>query len=163
MKKLLIARHARTEEAGKDDAHRTLSETGITDTREMGQKLKAKHIKVDKIYSSHLRRAVATAQILGQVLNFPQENIEEIAPDYHSSPEELLAFVQQLDDALDTVLIVNHNTPVTHLVDLLTNTTQEMLNPSCVAEVDFEIEHWSEVVAGKGKLIKIEHPSFDHY
>lgn len=163
MKKLFILRHGRTEEASAADNRRTLSESGITDTREVAKVLVKREVKIDKVYTSAIRRCEATAQILAETIKFPHAEVEQMHEDYHSSPEEMLKFVQQLDDGLDTVLLVNHNSPLTHFVELLADKTLEMIHPSCMAEVEFAVEKWADLEAGKGTLIEIIHPSFDHY
>ena len=163
MKKLFITRHARTEDTAAEDTRRALSETGITDTREVAKKLIDKGVKIQKIYTSGIRRAEATAQIMAETLHFPHAEVETMKEDYHSSPEDFLTFVQNMPDEYSMVMIVNHNSPLTHFVELLTNQTVEMIHPSCIAQVVFEAAKWSDIAAGSGRLEGIEHPSFDHY
>lgn len=163
MKKLFIARHARTNQTAADDQNRSLSESGITDAREVAKKLTVKGVKLEKVFTSPIRRARATAEVMVESLHLLHKEIGTMTEDYHSSPEDFLRFVQQLDDQWSHVLIVNHNSPLTHFIELLTGATIELINPSCVAEVEFDINSWKEIKAGSGKLLGIEHPSFDHY
>jgi len=72
MKKLFLIRHGETEftRAGKYCGHGDvpLNASGIKEARALGRKLK--NVKIDKIYSSDLRRALETAKIV-----FPNRRI----------------------------------------------------------------------------------------
>ena len=67
---LYFMRHAEAEDvaAGSSDAQRRLTERGIERSREAGVALKAMGITLDLILTSPLRRAVQTAEAVGQVL-----------------------------------------------------------------------------------------------
>lgn len=63
MLRLTLIRHAKTEPArpGQEDWDRVLEPRGQKDAPEMGQRLKHRHMKPDKIISSPAVRAITTA------------------------------------------------------------------------------------------------------
>lgn len=70
--KLLLIRHGETDwnvaKKIQGSADISLNEKGIQQAHELGAKFLAKNITVEKIYSSPLKRAVMTAEILSQTI-----------------------------------------------------------------------------------------------
>ena len=78
--KLLFVRHGETDwnvekkiQGGTDTE---LNETGIEQARKLGQKLAKQKLAIAKIYSSKLKRAYKTAQIVGQIVGVEVESAE---------------------------------------------------------------------------------------
>lgn len=78
--KLLFVRHGETDwnvekqiQGGTDTE---LNETGIEQARKLGQKLTKQQLKIAKIYSSTLKRAYKTAQIVGEMIGVEVEGAE---------------------------------------------------------------------------------------
>ena len=83
--RLLLARHGETDWnvaskiQGSTDTE--LNEVGKEQARQLGQKLVMERIQIDTIYTSKLKRAALTAQIIGEMMGVdvePVDGLEEI-------------------------------------------------------------------------------------
>ena len=88
---------------------------------------------------------------------------------YGADPDEILAYVHELDDGADAVVVVGHN-PTAHSL------SQELLAPSdkkglllatrsgfptCALGVySFKATHWTDVTAGSAKLVALMVPPY---
>lgn len=78
--RLLFVRHGETDwnvenriQGGTDTA---LNETGLEQARQLGQKLAEQKLMIAKIYSSKLKRAHKTAEIVGELLGVDVESVD---------------------------------------------------------------------------------------
>jgi len=82
MKKLIIVRHGEslddTEDRYGGFANYNLNENGIKSAKNLGEYLKNKDIKIDKIFTSPYLRAFQTANILNEYLNINPEIQQDI-------------------------------------------------------------------------------------
>ena len=119
MHELILLRHAEAVSAGADDADRdrTLSERGENEARAAGRWLAEHGLSPDRVLCSPALRTRQTAllALAAATLDGPPQLAEEI---YEATPGELLALLDQHDDA-STVLLVGHNPGVERLVALL--------------------------------------------
>ena len=89
---------------------------------------------------------------------------------YGADPDEVLAFVHELDDGADAVVVVGHN-PTAHSLSqgLLAPTDKKGLSlavrtrfPTCALGVyTFKAERWTDVTAGSAKLVALLAPPYD--
>ena len=89
---------------------------------------------------------------------------------YGADPEEVLAYVHELDDDADAVVVVGHN-PTAHSLSqgLLAASDKKGLSlavrtgfPTCALGVyAFKAARWMDVTAGSGKLIALMAPPYD--
>ena len=78
MKRLVIIRHAKTEQENYDrDYTRQLLPIGINDAKNIANDLKERKIFPDSIISSSAVRALATAHIFAEKLGFQVDDISE--------------------------------------------------------------------------------------
>ena len=53
-----------------------LSENGIIEAKKTGKLIKESNIQIDKVYTSNLKRAIDTAKIVADLIDFPIKNIK---------------------------------------------------------------------------------------
>jgi phosphohistidine phosphatase len=119
MHELILLRHAEAQPAktGGEDQGRRLSGRGEQEAKAAGAWLLSHGVKPDRVLCSPSERTRATATLaLAAMANAPESQIaDEI---YDATPGELLALLDQHDDA-GTVMLVGHNPGIERLVALL--------------------------------------------
>ena len=157
-KRLLLVRHAQTENFGIDDFSRKLTEKGIFDARKVGKILAERGLKPEMIYSSSANRALATARLIAEQTEFPASHIEFSDDLYFSSPDKLMRFVNKLPNEMSFVLLVNHNPTITLFAELLIGYTIPMMQPASMAILSFNTENWSHISEHTAALEQIINP-----
>ena len=78
MKTLFLVRHAKSswDDPTLADKDRPLNARGERDAPKMGKRLAKREVKLDLIVSSPANRAITTAQVLADKLDFKLKNIE---------------------------------------------------------------------------------------
>lgn len=154
MKRIVIVRHAKSEPYGyDDDFNRDLTERGISDAGRLSSRLKALGIFPDLIISSEAVRALHTATIFAENLNYSTGSIRRNEALYHGiTTQEFIEMLQNLPDSMNTVFVFGHNPTVYYLVyNLVKYFNSDM--PTCSTVVlDFEVETWKEVAARGARL-----------
>jgi len=119
MHELILLRHAEAvpPDASLEDRDRSLSPRGEQEAQAAGLWLVSHGLRPDRVLCSPTRRTEETARLaLAAVDNAP---IPQLAPEiYEASPGELLALLDQHDDA-NTLMLVGHNPGIERLVALL--------------------------------------------
>jgi phosphohistidine phosphatase len=120
-KTVLILRHGRALPIppGGDDHDRALHPKGASDVVRVAEHLRARALRPDHILTSTARRASETATGVQRVLEVPTHALEEDRRIYLADAWELLAIMQEVDDAVTTLLVVGHNPTLSHIGSLL--------------------------------------------
>ena len=162
MKTLYVIPHAKCswDAANIDDFERPLSERGKRDAPRMGKGLKEKEIHPDLILSSPAKRALSTCKRIADILGYPKEGIKAERELYHSDAETILSVIQGLKKKYDTVMLLSHNPGLTDFVNSLLDGELDIDNvPTCgVVAFQFDVESWSEVNWGKGRMLFFDYP-----
>ena len=152
MKLIILVRHAKSVAYGyEDDFNRNLTEKGETDAGKISSELSILGIKPDIMVSSPATRAIKTARIFAENLNFDKSNIMEVAKIYYGlSTSEFVELIRGLPDVADTVCIFGHNPGFySYANNLLEYFNGEM--PTCsTVGIDFPVDSWKKVSAGTG-------------
>lgn len=154
MKTLTIVRHAKSSWAdlSQPDFQRALNARGERDAPRVGATLKERFGAVDAMVSSPAKRAITTARILAEALDYPVDRIHQEPEIYEASLDTLLGVVRQYSDAFETLLMVGHNPGFQALATCLTGERFDNL-PTCgVVRAQLDVASWSEVKPGCGKL-----------
>ena len=160
MKSIFLARHAKSswKESDLEDYERPLNKRGKRDAPFMGALLAQKNILPDLIVSSRAQRAKITAEIYAESLGFPIENILWSEELYLEPLSEIAGFVKDLDDSIESVLLVAHNPGLTSFANFLVHSRIDNI-PTCgVLGINFPINEWSSLAEGSGELIFYEYP-----
>ena len=145
MKTLLIMRHAKSswKDPAVSDHDRPLNKRGKRDAPRMAGFLAGNGLLPDYIISSSAERAQRTADEISACCDGAIE-LRTSRDFYHASPETWLQALQLVPDAVETVMIVGHNPILEELLYSLIG-MYEILPTASVAQVEFEIDAWSQL------------------
>lgn len=161
MRTLIFLRHAKSSWAlpGIDDFDRPLNERGNSAAPQMANWLVSESIKPDVIICSSAKRTQETLAHIEPL--FGQHTVSIMEPNlYLASSSTLFNCAAQLDDTLETAMLLAHN-PGLHDAALtaLTATSRRESGelrsrfPTCAcAVISFPINRWSEIRADIGEL-----------
>lgn len=157
MKTLYLLRHAKSSWADTSlpDRERPLAPRGERDATKMSKRWSQRHVKPDLIMSSPAVRALATAKVVAQGLEYKTQQITVDDRLYAATEDALIAVIESLDDTLDRVMLVGHNPGFTELAHHIDSEITHM--PTCaLAEFRFQVDSW----AGIGQARPV-HTTFD--
>ena len=153
MKQVVIVRHAKSVSYGyEDDFNRTLTERGEKDAAKIISELKQRGIKADSMISSPAKRALKTAHIFAQSLDFDKNKIIEVKDLYEGmTTSQFIQLIHELCESADTAFFFGHNPDINYFVDnLLSDFGTEM--PTCsTVGIDFDVAQWTDVEARMGE------------
>ena len=153
MKRVIIVRHAKAVPYGYDDDFtRDLTDRGVNDANRIGTELKKLGISPDTIISSPANRALQTALIFAEKMDFDKKMIVEIENIYHGlTTSGFLGLIQQLPENAKTAFFFGHNPSFQYFVNnLLERFNNDMPTCSTIA-IDFNVDSWKKVEARIGK------------
>lgn len=166
MKRLLLLRHAKTEDINKDgpaDFERALTERGRRDAPRVGRAMDVEGYVPDLILCSPSTRTRQTLELAAAEFggNAPTDFVEEI---YDARASELLNLVRELPAKVARPLLVGHNPGFEDLARALVRKSGEPGTKALVAElkekfptcalavIDFDIQHWEQLAPSTGEL-----------
>lgn len=160
MKKLYIMRHAKSswDHPNIGDYERPLNTRGLTDAPMMGEIFKKLDIMPDLIISSGAKRAITTAQIVAEKIEYPIGKIKQEKNIYTESDKGILKIINHLSNTLQSVMIVGHNPVLTSIVNRLSGYGLSNLPTAAMAAIEFGVDDWNAVAPGMGKVVYFEYP-----
>lgn len=163
MKTLYLLRHAKSswESPDVDDFERPLNERGETDAPKMGKRLREKKVLPEIIFSSTAVRALSTAKIIANCLNYPEDKIHADRTLYHADEEKLWKYMHHVADKYDSIMIVGHNPGLTDFANELVDESIDNIPTTGVVAVEFPAHAWTEVKEGSGELVFFDFPKND--
>ena len=156
---LFLVRHAKSSWDGValPDKERPLADRGKRDAPMMGKRLAKRQVKPDLILSSPARRALSTAEIIANELDYRAKDIVVDDRLYATEAETLLGVIGELSDKLKCVMLIGHNPEFADLVHRLSN--EDTLMPTCaVAQFTFESKSWATIGAAKPAKVVLDYP-----
>ena len=149
MKTLILVRHGKSSwEYAVGDKDRPLLKRGINDGVLVSDKFHEQGFKIDSIFSSPANRALHTAMIFCRQMYFPLDKFRITEYLYDFSGDEVLQFVKELDNTLETVMIFGHNHAFTYIANSLGNTYIENVPTSGLVQLEFDVEDWVSIEKG---------------
>ena len=114
---LFFLRHGEAEPRAASDVERRLTPAGESDVLGVIESRRAELATVELIVTSPYRRALQTAKIAAQALDFDRELLvtEQLEPG--ADPQSLFHFIDALD--AKSILLVTHQPLVGHVLSLL--------------------------------------------
>ncbi len=159
MKTLMIVRHAKSSwEQSLGDFDRPLNDRGFNSAPTMGQRLKAKAILPDLILSSPALRALTTARLIAQEIDYAESDIETNLKIYEATTQDLVDIVRSLDDAHQFVMMVGHNPGFTDLNNYLTQEFISNMSTCGMSCLNLEIDSWCHLEKRKGAQVFYDFP-----
>jgi len=159
MKTLILIRHAKSswDDMALGDKDRPLNDRGKRDAPKVGERLAKRHARPDLILSSPATRALATAQIIAEKLDYKGSNIVVNDRLYAVEADELLDVIRQIDDRAERVMLIGHNPELTELAHRLSSNITHL--PTCaVAEFTFDSPSWKRIGTDKPAKVALECP-----
>jgi phosphohistidine phosphatase len=159
MKTLYLLRHAKSswDDQNLADFDRPLNERGLSAAPLMGEVLAQRGLIPDEIISSPAKRAIQTATLVKESGGFGAPiRVEERI--YEASPQALLQVTRGIRDELGAVMIVGHNPGIEGFIAFLTGNLERMPT-AAVAVIEIDLEKWTDVASGSGKLICVLRPN----
>ncbi|MEM6841014.1 MAG: histidine phosphatase family protein [Bacteroidota bacterium] len=160
VRQLLLIRHGEAKDAqGRPDAERELSAWGYQDMVRVGHYLKEQSWQPDLIFSSTAVRAMSTAQIVAEQLQYPIQRIQAMPDLYEASLRSFLSIINEQSAQFNRIATVGHNPTLTYLSEYLTGEEVGSMLPGGLALIEFTIESWVEVSKHTGSLVMYKSPA----
>lgn len=160
MKKLIIVRHGDFVKGNPfvPDIGCPLSREGKRQVAEAAARFAGLGIQPDQILISPSRRTGESAKILGRKLGISSKNIRVKREIFEAEKPEIVRIVHQLDDSLNTVMLVGHDPAMSALLHHLVATDVYNLKPASYAVLEIDADRWTETAYGKVKLAHLDVP-----
>lgn len=151
---LFLCRHAKSSwsEPGLADKERPLNERGKNDAPLMGNILKNKQEFPDLIISSPAKRALKTAKLIAEKLDYKTKNIEVNKNLYMAGINEFIDVISNINKDHKNVMLFSHNYGITDFANYISNSDIQNI-PTCgIVKISFVIKNWQEIQNTKGNL-----------
>ncbi|WKN30464.1 histidine phosphatase family protein [Porifericola rhodea] len=160
VKNLFLVRHAEAAEAiaGIKDIERDLTAKGYRDAPRVGKYLFELNVSTDAMLSSSAQRARATAELMAEQLKYEQHKIAYVEELYNASVRSMLQIINEAKPHWNKLIVVAHNPSISYLAEYLSGEAIGNMVPAGMVNLSFEIDNWSEVSEGLGKLEKYVTP-----
>jgi phosphohistidine phosphatase len=168
MKTLALFRHAKSDwhDARARDFDRPLNARGRKGAALMGRHIVRYGKRWDRIIASPAARSAETIEIAskGASALLPINWDRRI---YLASSATLLDVLREQDDTLESILVVGHNPSLEDLIfDLVPDASasplravvEEKFPTAAFAVIELEIDRWSDLAEGTGRLIHLTRP-----
>lgn len=150
MKTLYLVRHAKSSwKHDVDDHERPLKQRGETDATLVSEEAKKTITPPQKIISSDAVRALSTAKYFKNALGIKDSDFELSPTLYDFSGQNVMRCIKNLDDDLDSVMIVGHNHAFTSIVNMIGNKYIENIPTSGFVMIEFDENKWGDISTGK--------------
>jgi phosphohistidine phosphatase len=159
-RRLYLVRHSKSswKETGFTDFDRPLNKRGKRDAPFMGKLLAEQGIQPEVIFSSPAKRALKSAKIIAEEIEYPLDEIITYAEIYHASTADLLEIIRNLDDTYYEVMIFGHNPSMTDIVNYLSDFDLNNLPTSGIVCIEFDGQPWRRISRHSGELVFFEYP-----
>ncbi len=159
MKKLYLVRHAKSswKEEGLSDFDRPLKGRGVRDAHSTGQWLLEQGNTADLFISSPATRAMHTALIFAQELQYPISKIRMESALYHGSPIDIYEALEKVDASVESVFLFGHNPTITNFVNQSIDHVIDNVPTTGVACLSFDTDSWA-ALGQEAELVFFDYP-----
>ena len=120
-------------------------------------------LRPDLLVSSPAKRALTTAQIFSQALQYPIKNIRTDSRIYESNKQGLLEVINSTPQSVDSLALFGHNPTLSELVAYLADRPYEDIPTSAIVHLHFlHADSWNEISAGTGMIKSYVYPKLLH-
>ncbi|MCX6169002.1 MAG: histidine phosphatase family protein [Ignavibacteriales bacterium] len=160
MKTLYLIRHAKSswDDQDQTDFDRPLNKRGKHDAPLMADILKMKSVEPDLIISSPANRALSTAIIFAEILEYDLNTITTDERIYEAGIKELITLVREIDDMNNTVIIFGHNPGFTSFTNLLGDKYIPDMPTCSIVGLELGVAQWDQAERHCGKIFLFEYP-----
>jgi len=154
MKNIIFVRHAKSSwKYDVLDTERPLKSRGIVDITNVSNEFKINNLHVDAVFSSYAKRALDTCEMFLETLGMSSNIIEITKNLYDFAGYQVVSFIKQLDNSLDTVMIFGHNHALTSIVNTYGSDCIDNVPTSGLVMIAFDIDKWQDLKQGKTTLV----------
>lgn len=159
MRKLYLVRHAKSswKHEGVADMDRPLKGSGIRDAYSTSEWLRTQSEIPDLIIASPATRAMHTALIFANNLNYHFDKIQIQPEIYGASTRALKALISQVSDDYQSVMLFGHNPTITDFVNKCIDHRIDNVPTTGVACLKFETDSWGELDSS-AQLLFFDYP-----
>jgi phosphohistidine phosphatase len=159
MKKLYLLRHGEAESAfSADDKDRRLTLAGQRSLEELRDVLTRDNIEPEICLCSTAIRTKMTRNIV-----LPSVETEYSDTIYTASPTILLQIIKDLDDAVNSVVLVGHNPAIHELAHMLARQGDQKVcdrlslefRPGTWVSYDLDIDHWEDLMPSRSAITNL--------
>lgn len=153
MKFLILARHGTAQDKLKirDDFERSLTGKGKAECEFAGQRLKEMQVMPDLVMSSPATRALSTAIVISNKINYPQNKIISVSPLYEGKLRGIVSLLRNVNNSITSVMLVGHNPMFDELYAYLCERPTLSIKKGEVAALILNINSWSELNKNTGR------------
>ena len=145
MKQLYLIRHGDSPiTIGAEDFERPLSEMGRYDAINIGMHLSDYYPLPTYLLSSAAKRAITTARIIGEELDFDTTKITSVKGLHNAPMETVLAEINQTFASHECIMVFGHNPGLSMLASYLTGENFNLETCNTVL-LNLEIDEWAEL------------------
>jgi phosphohistidine phosphatase len=154
MKRIIIVRHAKAVPYGyEDDFNRDLQERGKNDAKRVSLECKKWGVVPDIMISSPAKRALKTARIFAETLDYEKNQIAINEDIYEGmTTGEFIDLIRSLPENAGTAFFFGHNPGFFYYVTHLLKHYHEELPTCATIGIDFSVEKWEQVSARNGDM-----------
>ena len=147
MKTVYLVRHAKSSwlESNIPDKDRPLKGRGIRDAHASASWFVDTQRLPQELYTSPATRALQTATIFGQAMEFSLRDLHICEELYLCNEFELLSFLRSLPSTVDTVMLFGHNPATTDFVNACQRKRVENVPTTGIVGLEFPGEKWTEL------------------
>ena len=152
MKNLILIRHAKSSwEAPLHDKDRPLTSQGMQSAHLVSSNVAKFLPKTFSIWSSTAERAMETALIFAQNINFPLESILYKDELYTFDERKLEKVIKTYSNGYDSIIIFGHNEAITNFVNKFGDVYIDNVPTAGFVHIEFDNENWDTINKGKTK------------
>ena len=159
MKRIIFMRHAKASQVKfhQNDHERNLSKTGINEAKTMAKFIKSKGVIPDILLISDAKRTQETWTHLNLVIKNKRSKFDREL--YLASSKTILKKIKELDNILDSALILAHNPGITDVLYEYFKVNLVYM-PTCgVGCIQFHTDKFENILDCKTELAYFSYPS----
>lgn len=161
MRTLSLLRHAKSGWSinGISDFERPLKKRGYKDILTMSSRFNANaYRKPDLVMTSPATRALTTARLFCENIDFPKEDIQQRYDIYECNTVDLYQLLSNSASHCEHILLVGHNPSITYFAIELCQLHTTNVPTTGLVNMSLAIDNWSQLKAGCGSLINFDYP-----
>ncbi|HLO82975.1 MAG TPA: histidine phosphatase family protein [Chitinophagaceae bacterium] len=159
MKRVLLVRHAKSDwSVEADDFDRPLNERGKRDAPMMASRLQKRNIPIDAFVSSPAKRALRTAKIFAETLEYKKDDIILKRELYLAAPETFYSVIEKMDDKVNTIALFSHNNGITEFANSLGVARIDNMPTCSVFAFTIDADSWSGFRKAKKEFLFFDYP-----
>ncbi|WP_264564046.1 SixA phosphatase family protein [Flavobacterium sp. N3904] len=154
MKNLILIRHAKSSwEAPLHDKERPLTSQGMQNAHLVSSNINDFLPKTYVLWSSTAERAIETAMIFAQNINYPLDSIIYKEELYTFDERKLEKVIKSYSNGYDNIIIFGHNEAITNFVNKFGDVYIDNVPTAGFVHLELESDSWETIEKGKTKKV----------